>query len=244
MADTRASEEFIQIKDLSSVTTVKDSDLFMLDDGTTDEKKATIGDVKAQILDSVDTKLEDYSTTEEMNEAIEASSPKVSKKPGNVVEMETDGLYVSEDISGKVESFTQEAYDELPEAEKNDGKIREITDAPGNEIPFVILDDTINTASNVLSAQKVNELFGYELGQNENGKYLKCANGLLLCWGTIASREVTLPSQYKDIEYCVIPRSDGSAYGLQILTKNIDSMVLNNYQNAYQGEYFAIGFWK
>lgn len=147
-------EDTTTIDELDPVASVYNEDLILVKQNG-DEKKATVQNVKDNVMTDVDTKLDNYSTTEEMNEAIEASSPKVSQEPGNVVEMKTDGLFVSEDISGKVESFTQEAYDKLPEAEKNDGKIRELTDAPGNEIPFVILDDTLNTASNVLSAQKV-----------------------------------------------------------------------------------------
>lgn len=150
-------EDTTTIDELDPVASVYNEDLILVKQNG-DEKKATVQNVKDNVMTDVDTKLDKYSTTKEMNEAIKASSPKVSQEPGNVVEMKTDGLFVSEDISGKVESFTQEAYDRLPEEEKNDGKIREITNAPGNEIPFVILDDTITTASNVLSALKTQQL--------------------------------------------------------------------------------------
>lgn len=147
-------EDTTTIDELDPVASVYNEDLILVKQNG-DEKKATVQNVKDNVMTDVDTKLDNYSTTEEMNEAIEASSPKVSKKPGNVVEMETDGLFVSEDISGKVESFTQEAYDELPEEEKNDGKIREITDAEGFPVPFAIMNDEMTTSANVLSAQEI-----------------------------------------------------------------------------------------
>lgn len=172
-------EDTTTIDELDPVASVYNEDLILVKQNG-DEKKATVQNVKDNVMTDVDTKLDNYSTTEEMNEAIEASSPKVSQEPGNVVEMKTDGLFVSEDISGKVESFTQEAYDKLPEAEKNDGKIRELTDAPGNEIPFVILDDTLNTASNVLSAQKVmseiNRRTDYSTEETVIGKWIDGKN--------------------------------------------------------------------
>lgn len=147
-------EDTITIDELDPVASVYNEDLILVKQNG-DEKKATVQNVKDNVMTDVDTKLDKYSTTEEMNEAIEASSPKVSKKPGNVVEMKPDGLFVSEDISGKVESFTQEAYDELPEEEKNDGKIREITNAEGFPVPFAIMNDEMTTSANVLSAQEI-----------------------------------------------------------------------------------------
>lgn len=146
-------EDITTIDELDPVASVCNEDLILVKQNG-DEKKATVQNVKDNVMTDVDTKLDNYSTTEEMNEAIEASSPKVSQEPGNVVEMKTDGLFVSEDISGKVESFTQEAYDKLPEAEKNDGKIREITDAEGFPVPFAIMNDELTTSANVLSAQE------------------------------------------------------------------------------------------
>ena len=150
-------EDTTTIDELNPVASVCNEDLILVKQNG-DEKKATVQNVKDNVMTDVDTKLDNYSTTEEMNEAIEASSPKVSQEPGNVVEMKTDGLFVSEDISGKVESFTQEAYNKLPEAEKNDGKIREITDAPDKPVPFATLNDTLMTATNVLSALKTKSM--------------------------------------------------------------------------------------
>lgn len=147
-------EDTTTIDELDPVASVYNEDLILVKQNG-DEKKATVQNVKDNVMTDVDTKLDNYSTTEEMNEAIEASSPKVSQEPGNVVEMKTDGLFVSEDISGKVESFTQEAYNELPEAEKNDGKIREITNAEGFPVPFAIMNDEMTTSANVLSAQEI-----------------------------------------------------------------------------------------
>lgn len=167
-------EDTTTIDELDPVASVYNEDLILVKQNG-DEKKATVQNVKDNVMTDVDTKLDNYSTTEEMNEAIEASSPKVSKKPGNVVEMETDGLYVSEDISGKVESFTQEAYDKLPEAEKNDGKIREITD--------------VNPKKVMLNGMDLNE----QLGNEPIGAIIPFGGsviprGYLLCNGQAVSR--------------------------------------------------------
>lgn len=158
--------------------------------------------------------------------------------------------------SALVPSITQEQYNNLTEAEKNNGQIREITDAPGNEIPFVILDDTLNTASNVLSAQKVNELFGYELGQNENGHYLKCANGLLVCWGkstpiaTSTSQTLNLPYNFIDSDYVAIVTSNAPYYSTveanntcEILS-NAQIKISNGSHIASIFSYFTFGYWK
>lgn len=56
--------------------------------------------------------------------------------------------------SAIVPSITQEQYNNLTEAEKNDGKIREITDAEGFPVPFAIMNDEMTTSANVLSAQE------------------------------------------------------------------------------------------
>lgn len=152
-------EDTTTIDELDPVASVYNEDLILVKQNG-DEKKATVQNVKDNVMTDVDTKLDNYSTTEEMNEAIEASSPKVSQEPGNVVEMKTDGLFVSEDISGKVESFTQEQYNNLTEAEKNNGQIREITNTNPKKVMlngmnlFLMLDDTKITTGNVLSAAK------------------------------------------------------------------------------------------
>lgn len=59
-----------------------------------------------------------------------------------------------------VPSISQSEYDKLSDKEKNNGQIREITDAEGIEVPFAILNDDIVTGANVLSASKVMEEIG------------------------------------------------------------------------------------
>lgn len=56
------------------------------------------------------------------------------------------------DGSAIVPSITEAEYEEIPN--KNDGQIREITDAPDKPVPFATLNDTLMTATNVLSAVK------------------------------------------------------------------------------------------
>ena len=153
--------------------------------------------------------------------------------------------------SALVPSITQEQYNNLTEAEKNNGQIREITDTLGNEIPFVILDDTLNTASNVLSAQKVNELFGYELGQNENGHYLKCANGLLVCWGeTVANLStINLPYPYRDNKYVafgnIFTTISEPAYTEQVnIKQKTNTSVIFPATTESQRQFFTFGYWK
>lgn len=63
--------------------------------------------------------------------------------------------------SALVPSMTQEEYNALTHEEKTNGQIREITDAEGSPIPFAILNDEMETASNVWSAQKVKEKCAY-----------------------------------------------------------------------------------
>lgn len=143
-------DEYVQIKQLTETTSIKDTDIFIVDDGTTEEKKVEAGIIKNHVMAQVASEYPNYT---EMENAIEAATPKVSKAEGNVIEEKTDGLYVSEDISGTVPSMTQSVYNDIPN--KTDGKIREITDAEGFPVPFAILNDELETASNVLSAQKV-----------------------------------------------------------------------------------------
>ena len=121
----------------------------------------------------------------------------------------------------------------------------------------VILDDTIITASNVLSAQKVNELFGYEVGQNENGNYLKCANGLLVCWGKAKDvptnpnrKTVILPMEYKDTDFSVIITSNANYYAYPE-SNNTCEIISNNELKVSSGAHITstfswctIGFWK
>ena len=153
------------------------------------------------------------------------------------------------DGSAIVPSITEAEYEEIPN--KKDGQIREITDAPGNEIPFVILDDTLNTASNVLSAQKVNELFGFELGENENGHYLKCANGLLVCWGeTVANLStINLPYPYRDNQYIafgnVFTTTNEAAYTGQVnIKQKTTTSVIFPENTGFQRQFFTFGYWK
>lgn len=70
--------------------------------------------------------------------------------------------------SALVPSITQEQYNNLTEAEKNNGQIREITDAEpkkvmlnGMDLTEDILDDSKITTGNVLSAAKVVEMNSY-----------------------------------------------------------------------------------
>lgn len=56
------------------------------------------------------------------------------------------------DGSAIVPSITEAEYEEIPN--KKDGQIREITDAPDKPVPFATLNDTLMTATNVLSALK------------------------------------------------------------------------------------------
>ena len=123
--------------------------------------------------------------------------------------------------------------------------------------PFPILDDTLMTATNVLSALKINELFGYELGQNENGNYLKCANGLLVCWGKAKdiptnpnTKTVILPMRYKDTDFSAIITSNSNYYGSSE-ANNTCEIISNNELKVSSGSHITstyswctIGFWK
>ena len=60
------------------------------------------------------------------------------------------------DGSAIVPSITEAEYEEIPN--KKDGQIREITDAPDRLVPFATLNDTLMTASNVLSALKIKSM--------------------------------------------------------------------------------------
>ena len=123
--------------------------------------------------------------------------------------------------------------------------------------PFPILDDTLMTATNVLSALKINELFGYELGQNENGNYLKCANGLLVCWGKAKdiptnpnTKTVILPMRYKDTDFSAIITSNSNYYASPE-ANNTCEIISNNELKVSSGSHITstyswctIGFWK
>ena len=160
------------------------------------------------------------------------------------------------DGSAIVPSITEAEYEKIPN--KKDGQIREITDAPDRLVPFATLNDTLMTATNVLSALKINELFGYELGQNENGNYLKCANGLLVCWGKAKdipalndnARTVILPMTYKDTDFTAIITSNASIYPgaeanntCQIISNN-EIVITNGSHIASTFSWCTIGFWK
>lgn len=74
--------------------------------------------------------------------------------------------------SALVPSITQEQYNDLTEEEKNNGQIREITNAEGTPIPFATLNDELTTSSNVLSAQETeNRLNGALADYNELGDW-------------------------------------------------------------------------
>lgn len=60
------------------------------------------------------------------------------------------------DGSAIVPSITEAEYEEIPD--KNDGQIREITDAPDTPIPFATLNDSLMTSTNVLSALKTKSM--------------------------------------------------------------------------------------
>ena len=159
------------------------------------------------------------------------------------------------DGSAIVPSITEAEYEEIPN--KKDGQIREITDAPDRLVPFATLNDTLMTATNVLSALKINELFGYELGQNENGNYLKCANGLLVCWGKAKdipinpnTKTVILPMEYKDTDFSVIITSNSNYYP-SAEANNTCVIISNNELKVSSGSHITstyswctIGFWK
>ena len=159
------------------------------------------------------------------------------------------------DGSAIVPSITEAEYEEIPN--KKDGQIREITDAPDRLVPFATLNDTLMTATNVLSALKINELFGYELGQNENGNYLKCANGLLVCWGKAKdiptnpnTKTVILPMEYKDTDFSVIITSNSNYYASPE-ANNTCEIISNNELKVSSGSHITstyswctIGFWK
>ena len=159
------------------------------------------------------------------------------------------------DGSAIVPSITEAEYEEIPN--KKDGQSREITDAPDRLVPFATLNDTLMTATNVLSALKINELFGYELGQNENGNYLKCANGLLVCWGKVKdiptnpnTKTVILPMEYKDTDFSVIITSNSNYYPSPE-ANNTCEIISNNELKVSSGSHITstyswctIGFWK
>lgn len=103
----------------------------------------------------------------------------------NFVLWATEGSNVITNIGGGggsalVPSMTQAQYDKLTEAEKNNGQIREITNAEGTPIPFAIMNDDLVTSSNVLSAQetvrkidsKVSEFTKYSTEETVVGEWI------------------------------------------------------------------------
>ena len=152
-------------------------------------------------------------------------------------------------------SFTAEQWEAI-----NSGITAELVAKIGDVLaigPFPTLDDTLMTATNVLSALKINELFGYELGQNENGNYLKCANGLLVCWGKAKDiptnpnrKTVILPMEYKDTDFSVIITSNSNYYAFPE-ANNTCEIISNNELKVSSGSHITstyswctIGFWK
>lgn len=61
-----------------------------------------------------------------------------------------------DDGSAIVPSITEAEYEKIPN--KKDGQIREITDAPDKPVPFATLNDTLMTATNVLSSLKTKSM--------------------------------------------------------------------------------------
>ena len=99
---------------------------------------------------------------------------------------------------------------------------------------------------------------GYELGQNENVHYLKCANGLLVCWGkakdipalTDNTRIVILPIEYKDTDFSAFITSNASIYPgaeanntCQIISNN-EIAITNGSHITSTYSWCTIGFWK
>lgn len=88
------------------------------------------------------------------------------------------------DDSAIVPSITQEAYDQLPEAEKNDGKIREIIDTVPKKVMLngmdlneqLGIDDSKATTGNVWSAAKtqaeINQQTNYSTEETVIGKWI------------------------------------------------------------------------
>lgn len=73
------------------------------------------------------------------------------------------------DGSAIVPSITEAEYEEIPD--KKDGQIREIMDAPDRLVPFATLNDTLMTATNVLSALKTQSMINdvkTEINQRTN----------------------------------------------------------------------------
>ena len=165
---------------------------------------------------------------------------------------------IGQPVSVLVPSITQEQYNYLTEAEKNNGQIREITNTNptkvmlnGMDLNKHILDDSKVTTGNVLSAAKTMELWGYELGQNENGHYLKCANGLLVCWGdTVANiSTINLPYPYRDNKYVafgnVFTTTSEPAYTGQVnIKQKTNTSIIFPATTDSQRQFFTFGYWK
>lgn len=90
----------------------------------------------------------------------------LKNKSGQVVTSDTVQLQ-----SAHVPSITQSEYDDLPEEEKTNGQIREITDAEGFPVPFAIMNDELTTSTNVLSAQETENRINAKVTETENKKY-------------------------------------------------------------------------
>lgn len=62
------------------------------------------------------------------------------------------------------------------------------------------VDGALDVAGDIF--QNGNELFGIvESGSNENGNYEKWGNGLMLCWGEIATKSVDISDLYRGLYY-------------------------------------------
>ena len=110
-----------------------------------------------------------------LEEQVRANTTNIEKKLNKTTDSANAGKAVVVDENGNlvfgaaggsalVPSITQEQYNNLTEAEKNNGQIREITNTNPKKVMLngmdllVILDDTITTASNVLSALKIKSM--------------------------------------------------------------------------------------
>lgn len=107
-----------------------------------------------------------------------------SANAGKAVVVDENGnlVFGAAGDSAIVPSITQEQYNNLTEAEKNDGKIREITNTNPKKVMLngmdlneqlgAVIDDTRFTTGNVLSAAKVVEMNSYSTEEIIVGKWI------------------------------------------------------------------------
>lgn len=128
-----------------------------------------------------------------LEEQVRANTANVEKKLNKTTDSANAGKAVVVDENGNlvfgaagdsaiVPSITQEQYNNLTEAEKNDGKIREITNTNPKKVMLngmdlneqlgAVIDDTRFTTGNVLSAAKVVEMNSYSTEEIIVGKWI------------------------------------------------------------------------